>query len=136
MGTVSCMSNPSHDRDPLALAPVTPNDLARLRKARGFTVRGLAHAAHIGRNQVSRIELHLVDPKATTMTAIAVALGLPLDAIWPTARLAAQARQDAVAVPGEALGTPEASVRPAVDNPGSRAAALVAIDQESNDAAF
>ena len=68
-----------------APSPIAAN-LARLRAASGFTQNQLAGAAGLSRLALGRIERGLVTPRAATLERLALALGVPLEALVSPAR--------------------------------------------------
>jgi transcriptional regulator with XRE-family HTH domain len=78
-----------------------PNHVASVRRAQGLTVRRLAERAGVEPSTVVRVEQWLVDPRMTTASALAAALGVSLDLLFPSAALAIAARAGSGASTGE-----------------------------------
>ena len=60
------------------------NNLRRLRKLQGFTVRGLSVAAHVSTATIVAVELYGDIPAAKTCEKIARALNVSETTLWPT----------------------------------------------------
>lgn len=60
-----------------------PNNLRRIRRQMGLSLRALAREAGVGFNTVSQIERGIRYGRPQTRRAIARALGMPVSAVFP-----------------------------------------------------